>query len=236
MRSMTSRIPSLALGALLLLSTLSIACAADGSRTTPAKADTPKAAATTAAPAAAPKAAAPTAAPTAAPVAAATPAQPAGNELIVLETSVGDIVIDVYEDKVPKHAANFKKLVQQGYYDGSPFHRVIEGFMAQGGGKWAPGGGVTDVGYSQEKEIVPELKHHRGTVSQAAAQKDSGSQFYICFADAPWLDGGYTVFGEVVSGMENVDKITRGVAGSGAVDREAATVVRRAYLTSKTAG
>jgi cyclophilin family peptidyl-prolyl cis-trans isomerase len=165
---------------------------------------------------------------------AATPA----NEWVVLETSVGDVVLDLFEADTPGHAENFKKLVRQGYYDGSPFHRVIEGFMAQGGGQWGPTGQIKDVGYQIPAEIRPNLKHERGSVSAARTgdqvnpeRKSSGSQFYICFVPTPFLDGGYTVFGRVVQGMENVDRIQRGNPQSnGGVEPAQATVVKRAYL------
>ena len=228
---MNSRIPrlqSLALGTLLVLSTLSVACASDRSAPPKAKADAPKAAAPA------------EAAPAAAPVAVTAPA-PAGDELIVLETAVGAITIDLFEDKTPGHAANFKKLVQQGYYDGSPFHRVIEGFMAQGGGKFGAGGQTIDVGYTVPAEIVEGLSHHRGAVAAARTsdqvnplRASSGSQFYICLGDASFLDRQYSIFGEVVSGMENVDKITKGnQAANGVIDPAQATVIQRAYMKAK---
>ena len=211
----------LVLSTLVLLAGLSSACAAD--RSAPPPRDPKPAEEKAASPAKAPAAAA-----------EATPAASEADPNVVFETKDGRIVMDLFEDKAPKHAENFKKLVKDGWYDGSPFHRVIEGFMAQGGGKWGPDGRVTDVGYSQEKEIAG-LHHHRGTLSQAAAQMDSGSQFYICFADTPWLDSGYTIFGEVVSGMEVVDKITKGTGPNGAVDPASATVITKAWLEPKAA-
>jgi cyclophilin family peptidyl-prolyl cis-trans isomerase len=164
------------------------------------------------------------------------------DELVVLQTSAGEVVIDLFEDKTPGHAENFKKLVRQGWYDGSPFHRVIEGFMAQGGGKWGPGGQPTDVGYTIPAEIVPGLLHHRGSVAAARTgdqvnpeRRSSGSQFYICFGDTPNLDGAYTVFGQVVSGMENVDKLVKGDPRSGAMDPAAASTIVKAWLKPKDA-
>ena len=172
-----------------------------------------------------------------APAAAPAPAAPA-DEWVVLETSVGDVTIDLFEDQTPGHAENFKKLVRQGYYDGSPFHRVISGFMAQGGGKWGPGpGGIVDIGYTIPAELRPDtLPHQRGSVAAARTNNpekaSSGSQFYICYTPQPMLDQmGYTVFGKVVKGMENVDKITVGTGPNGMVTPQtAATVVKRAYL------
>ena len=165
-------------------------------------------------------------------------AAPPADEWAVLETSVGDITIDLFEDRTPGHAENFKKLVRQGYYDGSPFHRVISGFMAQGGGKWGPGpGGIVDIGYTIPAELRPDtLPHQRGSVAAARTNNpekaSSGSQFYICYTPQPMLDQmGYTVFGKVVKGMENVDKITVGTGPNGMVTPQtAATVVKRAYL------
>ena len=166
------------------------------------------------------------------------PAAPA-DELVVLETTAGEIVLDLYEDKAPGHAENMKKLVRQGYYDGSPFHRVIPDFMAQGGGQWN-GSQPGDVGYTQPAEITPGLHHVRGTVAAARTpdqvnpeRRSSGSQFYICFKDTPWLDEQYTIFGEVVSGMENVDKLTKGAPGSGSVAPEQASKILRAWLKPK---
>jgi peptidylprolyl isomerase len=226
------RIAALPLAALAL-----VALTACADETSGGGASKPAAATTAAKPK--PKAAAPS---TSAPAAAATPAtSSAGEEHVLLDTTAGPILIDLYEDKCPGHAENFKKLVKQGYYDNSPFHRVIEGFMAQGGGHWREGspGGVDDVGYTIPAEIVPgRLKHVRGSVAAARTnnpeRKSSGSQFYICFAPAPFLDDEYTVFGEVLSGMENVDKIVRGAPGSGAVDPAKATVIKTAKLVPAT--
>jgi peptidylprolyl isomerase len=102
-----------------------------------------------------------------------------------------------------------KELVREGFYDGVVFHRVIDGFMAQTGCPHGTGTGGS--GQKLKAEFTP-TKHVRGTVSMARAQNpDSGdSQFFICFADSPWLNNQYTVWGEVTSGMENVDKIKRG--------------------------
>ena len=163
------------------------------------------------------------------------------DELVVLDTTAGQIVLDLDEANTPGHAENMKKLVRQGYYENSPFHRVIEGFMAQGGGQWGPGGQIGDVGTTIPAEIVPGLSHHRGTLAAARTgdqvnpeRRSSGSQFYICFKDTPWLDGQYTIFGEVVSGIENIDKIVRGAPGSGSVDPAQATKILHASLKPKT--
>jgi len=110
----------------------------------------------------------------------------------------------------PNHVAHIKRLVAEGFYDGIVFHRVIEGFMAQTG---CPQG--TGTGSSKYPDLKAEFNsepHVRGTVSMARAQNphSANSQFFICFDDAHFLDRQYTVWGKVVSGMENVDKIKRG--------------------------
>lgn len=130
-------------------------------------------------------------------------------EVIVLETTKGEVVIGLRPDLAPGHVARISELVSQGFYDGTPFHRVIEGFMAQTGDPTGTGMGGSGKKLKAEFNRQP---HKRGTVSMArAGHPDSGdSQFFICFADARFLDGQYTVWGEVISGMENVDQIKRG--------------------------
>lgn len=128
---------------------------------------------------------------------------------LILETTQGRVVVAMRPDLAPKHVARIKELTRDGFYDGVVFHRVIDGFMAQTGDPTGTGSGGS--GQKLKAEFSPE-KHLRGTVSMARAQHpDSGdSQFFICFEDSPWLDGQYTVWGRVVEGMENVDKIKRG--------------------------
>jgi len=130
-------------------------------------------------------------------------------DTIILETTKGDVTIAMRPDLAPTHVARIKELVRSGFYDGVPFHRVIDGFMAQTG--CPQGTGMGGSGQKLKAEFTRE-KHKRGTVSMARAQNpDSGdSQFFICFEDAPWLDNQYTVWGQVTEGMENVDKIKRG--------------------------
>ena len=142
-------------------------------------------------------------------VAVSAVAQDAENTL-VLNTSKGcDVTITLLPDIAPKHVAQIKKLTRQGFYDGIVFHRVIDGFMAQTGDPTGTGSGGS--GKKLKAEFSRE-SHVRGTVSMARAQSpDSGdSQFFICFADSPWLNGQYTVWGKVTEGMEHVDKIKRG--------------------------
>jgi peptidylprolyl isomerase len=128
---------------------------------------------------------------------------------MILETSKGKVVIEMRPDLAPGHVARIKQLVHDGFYDGIVFHRVIDGFMAQTG---CPQGTGTGGSGQKLKAEFNQQKHVRGTVSMARAQSpDSGdSQFFICFADAAFLDGKYTVWGQVTEGMENVDKIKRG--------------------------
>ncbi len=128
---------------------------------------------------------------------------------LILETTKGSVTIALRPDLAPGHVKRIKELVRKKFYDGIVFHRVIEGFMAQTG--CPQGTGTGGSGQKLKAEFSKE-KHVRGTASMARAQSpDSGdSQFFICFAAAPFLDGQYTVWGQVTEGMENVDKIKRG--------------------------
>jgi len=130
-------------------------------------------------------------------------------ETLILETTQGPVVIALRPDLAPGHVARIKELVRDGFYDGVVFHRVIDGFMAQTGDP--TGAGTGGSGKKLQAEFSRE-PHTRGTVSMARAQSpDSGdSQFFICFEDSRFLDGQYTVWGKVVDGMDNVDKIKRG--------------------------
>ena len=122
----------------------------------------------------------------------------------------------MFEDVAPKHVARIKELVRQGFYNGLKFHRVIEGFMAQTG---CPLGTGTGGSGQKLKAEFNTKEHKRGTVSMARAMSpdSADSQFFICFADAPWLNGQYTVWGEVTSGMEYVDNIKKGTGSNGTV-------------------
>lgn len=129
-----------------------------------------------------------------------------GNRHAVLKTTMGDIEIELYEDKAPRTTANFIKLAEQGFYDGLVFHRVIPDFMVQTG---CPlGTGTGDPGYTIKDEFVDELKHDKpGVVSMANAgvADTGGSQFFITHKPTPWLDGKHAIFGQVVSGQDVVD-------------------------------
>lgn len=136
---------------------------------------------------------------------------------LVLKLKDGEVVIEMFEDVAPNHVKRIKELVRQGFYDGLKFHRVIDGFMAQTG---CPLGTGTGGSGQKLKAEFNRLEHKRGTVSMArAANPDSAdSQFFICFADCPWLNGQYTVWGAVSEGMEFVDRIKKGSGYSGMVD------------------
>jgi peptidylprolyl isomerase len=131
------------------------------------------------------------------------------DNVLILETTRGPVVIAMRPDLAPRHVARIKELVREGFYHGVPFHRVIDGFMAQTGDPTGTGTGGS--GKKLKAEFTRE-PHKRGTVSMARAQNpDSGdSQFFICFDDAPFLNGQYTVWGAVIEGMDNVDGIRRG--------------------------
>ena len=129
---------------------------------------------------------------------------------LIMEIPHGRVVISLRPDVAPGHVAHIKELVREGFYDGTPFHRVIDGFMAQGGDPTGTGtGGSKKPNLKAEFSDVP---HKRGTASMARSQNpnSANSQFFLCFADCAFLDGQYTVWGEVVEGMDAVDKIKRG--------------------------
>ncbi|PIQ33039.1 MAG: peptidyl-prolyl cis-trans isomerase [Zetaproteobacteria bacterium CG_4_9_14_3_um_filter_49_83] len=133
---------------------------------------------------------------------------PEGNHILI-ETDHGNINVELYPDVAPNTVANFKALAGKGFYDGLKFHRVIAGFMAQGGDP--EGTGMGGPGYKVKAEFS-KRKHVRGTVAMARSSSpdSAGSQFYICYGPQPHLDGQYTIFGQVTEGMEAVDKIKQG--------------------------
>ncbi|KAA0970530.1 peptidylprolyl isomerase [Aureimonas fodinaquatilis] len=131
-------------------------------------------------------------------------------DTLVLETTKGRVVIKLRPDLAPGHVARVKELAREEFYDGVVFHRVIDGFMAQTGD---PTG--TGMGGSDKPDLKAEFSaepHKRGTVSAARSgnPNSANSQFFICFETAPWLDKQYSVWGEVVEGMDVVDQIKRG--------------------------
>jgi peptidylprolyl isomerase len=139
----------------------------------------------------------------------AAPAQADGPNTLYLDLKNGRVVIELRPDLAPKHVERIKTLTKEGFYNGLKFHRVISGFMAQTGDPTGTGMGGSGKKLKAEFNKEP---HVRGTVSMARAQNpDSGdSQFFICFADARFLDGQYTAWGNVIEGMDAVDKIKRG--------------------------
>jgi peptidylprolyl isomerase len=133
----------------------------------------------------------------------------ADENTLILETTKGNVVIQMRPDLAPNHVARIKELANDGFYDGVVFHRVIDGFMAQTGDPTGTGMGGSGQKLKQEFNDEP---HVRGVCSMARAQNpdSADSQFFICFDDATFLDRQYTVWGQVVEGMDNVDQIKRG--------------------------
>ena len=131
-------------------------------------------------------------------------------DYLILDLKDGPVKIKLRPDLAPNHVERIKELAGSGFYDGVVFHRVIPGFMAQTGDPTGTGAGGSDLP-NLKAEFSNEV-HKRGTVSAARTQNpnSANSQFYICFDDAPWLDRQYSVWGEVVEGMENVDKLPKG--------------------------
>lgn len=136
------------------------------------------------------------------------------NPIIKIEMENGKIIrLELYPDKAPITVDNFVKLVKKGFYDGLNFHRVISGFMIQGGDP--KGNGTGGPGYEIKGEFASngwktnDIKHKRGVISMARAMNpdSAGSQFFIMHADAPHLDGQYAAFGKVIEGIETVDEI-----------------------------
>jgi peptidyl-prolyl cis-trans isomerase B (cyclophilin B) len=150
-------------------------------------------------------------------------------EVAVLKTSAGEMVLEFWPDVAPKHVENFKKLAADGFYDGTAFHRVIKGFMIQGGdpltkdakaqSRWGTGG----PGY-QIKAEFNKKPHTRGVLSMARSQDpdSAGSQFFICHGEPRFLDGQYTAFGKLIAGDDVLEKIatTKTAPGDRPLDRQ----------------
>src|SRR5690349_8336210 len=130
-------------------------------------------------------------------------------DTLIMQLETGPVTIELLPDLAPNHVARIKELAREGFYDGIVFHRVIDGFMAQTGDP--KGNGTGGSGQNLAAEFSKE-KHVRGTASMARAQSpdSADSQFFICFAPAPFLDGKYTVWGKVTQGMEHIDAIAKG--------------------------
>ena len=137
---------------------------------------------------------------------------------VYMDLKDGRVVIRLRPDLAPKHVERVKVLCARHFYDNTPFHRVIDGFMAQGGDPTGTGTGGSDLP-NLPAEFTHEAHFLRGTVGAARSQSpdSANSQFFICFAPAPFLDGQYTIWGQVVDGMEHVDHIKRGAGQSGTV-------------------
>lgn len=141
---------------------------------------------------------------------------------LILETTKGNVAIELFPDLAPGHVARIKELAREGAYDGVVFHRVINDFMAQTGDvKFGKQGGASfnparaGMGGSDKPDLKAEfsnVNHKRGTASMARSQNpnSANSQFFICLADSPWLDRQYSVWGQVVEGMDVVDQIKKG--------------------------
>lgn len=128
----------------------------------------------------------------------------------IIETEKGTMSVELFEKDAPETVANFEKLINEGFYDGLNFHRVIPDFVIQGG--CPHGAGTGGPGYNIKCEVDNNPKKHlRGSLSMAHAGRDTGgSQFFVCHSPQPHLDGKHTVFGQVIEGLETVDKIQQG--------------------------
>ena len=147
-------------------------------------------------------------------------AAPDPENTLILEIPSGRVTIQMLPDLAPNHVARIKTLTRQGFYDNTPFHRVIDGFMAQGGDPTGTGTGGSPLPNLRAEFSPPSrARFLRGTVGMArtADPNSANSQFFIMFAPNQSLDGQYTIWGRVVSGMEAVDKIKRGTGGNGIV-------------------
>ena len=153
---------------------------------------------------------------------------------LLLDLKDGQVVIRLRPDLAPKHVERIKMLVREGFYDNTPFHRVIEGFMAQGGDPTGTGSGGSKLP-DLPAEFTNKAKFLRGTVGAARTgnPNSANSQFYIMFAPASHLDGQYTIWGQVVEGMDVVDKIKRGSGGGGTVQNPDRIVKARIAADAK---
>ena len=163
------------------------------------------------------------------------------DEYVKMETSLGTIIIDLYETETPLHAANFKKLSEDGSFEGIYFHRVIPGFVVQGGDPNTRDNDIReDDGQGGIGERIPAeigQPHLRGCLGAARdnnpEKKSSGSQFYFCLARLTQLDPNYTVFGKVVEGMDVVDQIATLERDKGNNPLESVTIVKTSLVSSE---
>lgn len=132
------------------------------------------------------------------------------NNTVQLELKTGTVVIELLPEVAPRHVERIRELTREGFYDGLVFHRVIDGFMAQTGDPTGTGTGKS--GKPNLRAEFSREQHLRGVCSMARSSdpNSANSQFFICLDDAPWLDGQYSVWGRVISGMEHVDAIKKG--------------------------
>lgn len=150
------------------------------------------------------------------------------NPVVRICTSEGEIECELFEDEAPNTVANFIQLAENGFYQGMAFHRIINGFMAQGGCPYSKRGAVGPVGtggpgYTFGNECTPTLTHEgRGILSMANTGRpnSNGSQFFLCFQECNWLNGKHTVFGKVIKGMEVLDKLEAAGTRSGTPTKE----------------
>ena len=154
---------------------------------------------------------------------------------LYLDVPAGRVVIELRPDLAPNHVARIKELAREGFYDGIVFHRVIDGFMAQTGD---PRGDGTGGSGKKLKAEFNDAKHVRGTASMARAQHpdSADSQFFICFKPAPFLDGKYTVWGQVTSGMEHIDAIKKGDAAHNGTVKDPESIIRLQVAADAEAG
>jgi len=146
--------------------------------------------------------------------------------MLYLDLKGGRVTIEMRSDLAPKHVARIKELVSEGFYDGLAFHRVIDGFMAQTGDPLGNGTGGSGLNIAAEFSSEPFV---RGALGMARSQNPNSadSQFFICLEDSPWLNGQYTVWGQVVDGMDAVDKIKKGDENrNGTISGEPDRIVR----------
>jgi len=148
----------------------------------------------------------------------------ANENILLLELKDGTVTIEMKPEVAPNHVARITELVKDGFYDGLKFHRVIAGFMAQTGDPL--GNGTGGSGKNLKAEFNNE-RHIKGTLSMARAQSpdSADSQFFICLDDAPHLNGQYTVWGQVIDGMEYVDNIKKGEGNNGSIIGEPDTII-----------
>lgn len=159
-------------------------------------------------------------------------AQSAARTIIVMETNQGDIELELFDEVAPKTVENMKGLVEQGYYDGLVFHRVIKNFMIQGGDPTGTGrGGKSLWGDKFEDEVTPEIVFdQKGLLAMAnAGPNTNGSQFFITTVPTPWLNMKHTIFGKVISGYDAVESIENVAVGAGSRPVEEQKIIK-AYI------